>query len=284
MSKLLSIQGLIKKYDQQIAVNNVSFAIEKGEICGLVGENGAGKTTLLRMLSGLISPSSGNITKMKGYRMGALIESPALQPNLSAIDNLYYMALQLNLPNRKEVISQTLHIVGLSDVDRKKKSKDFSLGMRQRLAIALAILDEPINGLDPVGIKEMRAIILKLREQFDMTILISSHILSELEMVVDRYIIMHNGSIIKEMTKESLQKQLEKQIYLRTTNNSQMVDVLRDNLINYSIDEKYITLKDDGNIMPIIRLIVQHDIEVKEIFNKQITFEDFYLDLIQEGK
>lgn len=175
---------------------------------------------------------------------------------------------------------------------QKKKSKDFSLGMRQRLAIALAIidrpdfliLDEPINGLDPVGIKEMRAIILKLREQFDMTILISSHILSELEMVVDRYIIMHNGSIIKEMTKESLQKQLEKQIYLRTTNNSQMVDVLRDNLINYSIDEKYITLKDDGNIMTIIRLIVQHDIDVKEIFNKQITFEDFYLDLIQEGK
>ena len=117
-----------------------------------------------------------------------------------------------------------------------------------------------------------------------MTILISSHILSELEMVVDRYIIMHNGSIIKEMTKESLQKQLEKQIYIRTTNNSQMVDVLRDNLINYSIDEKYITLKDDGNIMTIIRLIVQHDIDVKEIFNKQITFEDFYLDLIQEGK
>lgn len=292
MSKLLSIQGLTKKYDQQIAVNNVSFDIKKGEICGLVGENGAGKTTLLRMLSGLISPSSGNITKTKGYHMGALIESPALQPNLSAIDNLYYMAIQLNLPNRKEVISQTLHIVGLSDVDQKKKSKDFSLGMRQRLAIALAILDrpdflildEPINGLDPVGIKEMRAIILKLREQFDMTILISSHILSELEMVVDRYIIMHNGSIIKEMTKESLQKQLEKQIYLRTTNNSQMVDVLRDNLINYAIDEKYITLKDDGNIMTIIRLIVQHDIDVKEIFNKQITFEDFYLDLIQEGK
>ena len=292
MSKLLSIQGLTKKYDQQIAVNNVSFDIKKGEICGLVGENGAGKTTLLRMLSGLISPSSGNITKTKGYRMGALIESPALQPNLSAIDNLQYMALQLNLPNRKEVIRQTLQIVGLSDVNSKKKAKDFSLGMRQRLAIALAILDkpdflildEPINGLDPVGIKEMRAIILKLREQFDMTILISSHILSELEMVVDRHIIMHNGSIIKEMTKESLQKQLEKQIYLRTTNNSQMVDVLRDNLINYAIDEKYITLKDDGNIMTIIRLIVQHDIDVKEIFNKQITFEDFYLDLIQEGK
>ena len=223
--------------------------------------------------------------------MGALIESPALQPNLSAIDNLQYMALQLNLPNRKEVIRQTLQIVGLSDVNSKKKAKDFSLGMRQRLAIALAILDkpdflildEPINGLDPVGIKEMRAIILKLREQFDMTILISSHILSELE-IVDRYIIMHNGSIIKELTKESLQKQLEKQIYIRTTNNSQMVDVLRENLINYAIDEKYITLKDDGNIMTIIRLIVQHDIDVKEIFNKQITFEDFYLDLIQEGK
>ena len=206
MSKLLSIQGLTKKYDQQIAVNNVSFDIKKGEICGLVGENGAGKTTLLRMLSGLISPSSGNITKTKGY----------------------HMALQLNLPNRKEVIRQTLQIVGLSDVNSKKKAKDFSLGMRQRLAIALAILDkpdflildEPINGLDPVGIKEIRAIILKLREQFGMTILISSHILSELEMVVDRYIIMHNGSIVKELKKESLQKQLEKQIYIRTGSNS----------------------------------------------------------------
>lgn len=292
MSSLLSIQQLSKQYGKQKAVHQVSLTINKGEICGLVGENGAGKTTLLRMLSGLISQTSGTITSSKDCRIGALIESPALQPNLSAIDNLRYMALQLNLKQADEKILETLAIVGLEDVDPKKKSKDFSLGMRQRLAIALAILDdpdflildEPINGLDPVGIKEMRSIILNLRNQYGMTILISSHILSELEMVVDRYIIMHKGLIVKEFSKQELEQTLEEQLYLQTNNHPKTFTILEEQGIAYKIDKDYISLSSDTNVMSLIHLLINHEIEVKEIFKQQMSFEDYYLTLLQEGE
>ncbi|HFI0505501.1 TPA: ATP-binding cassette domain-containing protein [Streptococcus suis] len=292
MSSLLSTQELSKQYGKQKAVHQVSLTINKGEICGLVGENGAGKTTLLRMLSGLISQTSGTITSSKDCRIGALIESPALQPNLSAIDNLRYMALQLNLKQADEKILETLAIVGLEDVDPKKKSKDFSLGMRQRLAIALAILDdpdflildEPINGLDPVGIKEMRSIILNLRNQYGMTILISSHILSELEMVVDRYIIMHKGLIVKEFSKQELEQTLEEQLYLQTKNHPKTFTILEEQGIAYKIDKDYISLSSDTNVMSLIHLLINHEIEVKEIFKQQMSFEDYYLTLLQEGE
>ncbi|NRG97441.1 ATP-binding cassette domain-containing protein [Streptococcus suis] len=292
MSSLLSTQELSKQYGKQKAVHQVSLTINKGEICGLVGENGAGKTTLLRMLSGLISQTSGTITNSKDCRIGALIESPALQPNLSAIDNLRYMALKLNLKQADEKILETLAIVGLEDVDPKKKSKDFSLGMRQRLAIALAILDkpdflildEPINGLDPVGIKEMRSIILNLRNQYGMTILISSHILSELEMVVDRYIIMHKGLIVKEFSKQELEQTLEEQLYLQTNNHPKTFTILEEQGIAYKIDKDYISLSSDTNVMSLIHLLINHEIEVKEIFKQQMSFEDYYLTLLQEGE
>lgn len=292
MSSLLSTQELSKQYGKQKAVHQVSLTINKGEICGLVGENGAGKTTLLRMLSGLISQTSGTITNSKDCRIGALIESPALQPNLSAIDNLRYMALQLNLKQADEKILETLAIVGLEDVDPKKKSKDFSLGMRQRLAIALAILDdpdflildEPINGLDPVGIKEMRSIILNLRNQYGMTILISSHILSELEMVVDRYIIMHKGLVVKEFSKQELEQTLEEQLYLQTNNHPKTFTILEAQGIAYKIDKDYISLSSDTNVMSLIHLLINHEIEVKEIFKQQMSFEDYYLTLLQEGE
>ncbi|NQN86746.1 ATP-binding cassette domain-containing protein [Streptococcus suis] len=292
MSSLLSTQELSKQYGKQKAVHQFSLTINKGEICGLVGENGAGKTTLLRMLSGLISQTSGTITSSKDCRIGALIESPALQPNLSAIDNLHYMALQLNLKQADEKILETLAIVGLEDVNPKKKSKDFSPGMRQRLAIALAILDdpdflildEPINGLDPVGIKEMRSIILNLRNQYGMTILISSHILSELEMVVDRYIIMHKGLIVKEFSKQELEQTLEEQLYLQTNNHPKTFTILEEQGIAYKIDKDYISLSSDTNVMSLIHLLINHEIEVKEIFKQQMSFEDYYLTLLQEGE
>ncbi|HEM3561037.1 TPA: ATP-binding cassette domain-containing protein [Streptococcus suis] len=292
MASLLSTQQLSKQYGKQKAVHQVSLTINKGEICGLVGENGTGKTTLLRMLSGLISQTSGTITSSKDCRIGALIESPALQPNLSAIDNLRYMALQLNLKQADKKILETLAIVGLEDVDPKKISKDFSLGMRQRLAIALAILDdpdflildEPINGLDPVGIKEMRSIILNLRNQYGMTILISSHILSELEMVVDRYIIMHKGLIVKEFSKRELEQTLEEQLYLQTNNHPKTFTILEELGISYKIDKNYISLSSDTNVMSLIHLLINHEIEVKEIFKQQMSFEDYYLTLIQEGE
>ena len=164
--------------------------------------------------------------------------------------------------------------------------------MRQRLAIALAILDrpdflildEPINGLDPVGIKEMRALIKTLRDQFGMTILISSHILSELEMVVDRYIIMHQGKVIKELSKQALDQELEEQLYLQAQDKEQTSALLKDHQIPYHLNGDYLVLPTQTDVMDLVKLLIQHDLAFNEIFKQQITFENFYLTLIQEGQ
>lgn len=291
MPTLLTLDTITKQYKNQLAVDHISFSIQKGEICGLVGENGAGKTTLLRILSGLIPPSSGKIVKDSPYRIGALIESPALQPNLSAEGNLHYIALQLGLKDKKRIIQKALETVGLGDVAPHKKAKDFSLGMRQRLAIAMAILDqpdflildEPINGLDPAGIRDMRNIILTLREQYHMTILISSHILSELELVVDRYIIMHKGKILRQFSKAELQQELEEKVYLSTDNPEKTKALLGQQEMPFQEEEDYLILPKETAIMPLITQLIDQQIELKEIFNKKIAFESYYLQLIQEG-
>lgn len=292
MTALISVTNITKTYQSKHAVDHLSFDIQKGEICGLVGENGAGKTTLLRMLAGLIRPTSGKMVMDKTIRLGALIESPTLQPNLSALANLRYLSLQLNLNYSDKELLNILEIVGLSDVDAKKKSKDFSLGMRQRLAIAIAILDkpdflildEPINGLDPVGIKEMRQIILNLRDSYKMTILISSHILSELELVVDRYIIMHQGKILKKLSKNSLTQELQGKLYLQTTDNTAAEKILQAQSIPYQVENDYLALTINTKPMDMIHLMLSQSIDIEAIFKQQQSFENYYLNLIKQGK
>ena len=292
MTALISVTNITKTYQIKHAVDHLSFDIQKGEICGLVGENGAGKTTLLRMLAGLIRPTSGKMVMDKTIRLGALIESPALQPNLSALANLRYLSLQLNLNYSDKELLNILEIVGLSDVDAKKKSKDFSLGMRQRLAIAIAILDkpdflildEPINGLDPVGIKEMRQIILNLRDSYKMTILISSHILSELELVVDRYIIMHQGKILKKLSKNSLTQELQGKLYLQTTDNTAAEKILQAQSIPYQVENDYLALTINTKPMDMIHLMLSQSIDIEAIFKQQQSFENYYLNLIKQGE
>ncbi len=291
MISVIKIHELTKQYGHQLAVNNLSFELKKGEICGLVGENGAGKTTLIRMLSGLIFPTSGFIEKEDNVKIGALIESPALQPELSAYDNLRYMAMQNGVKNADKKIKDSLKLVGLADVDAKKKAKDFSLGMRQRLAIALAILDtpdllildEPINGLDPAGIKEMRTIIKTLRDRFEMTILISSHILSELEMVVDRYIIMHKGKLIKQFTTEELNKEISEQLLLHTINKKEAVELFTNKHIAFDIKKDYITLPVKTDVMALVQLLLDNNIVFDEIYRNKVSFEEYYFKLIQDG-
>ncbi|MGN1392004.1 MAG: ABC transporter ATP-binding protein [Sharpea porci] len=291
MISVIKIHELTKQYGHQLAVNNLSFELKKGEICGLVGENGAGKTTLIRMLSGLIFPSSGFIEKEDNVKIGALIESPALQPDLSAYDNLRYMAMQNGVKNVDKKIKDSLELVGLAFVDAKKKAKDFSLGMRQRLAIALAILDnpdllildEPINGLDPAGIKEMRSIIKTLRDRFQMTILISSHILSELEMVVDRYIIMHKGKLIKQFTTEELNKEISEQLLLHTINKKEAVELFTNKHIAFDIKKDYITLPVKTDVMALVQLLLDNNIVFDEIYRNKVSFEEYYFKSIQDG-
>jgi ABC-2 type transport system ATP-binding protein len=201
----------------------VSLTVEKGDIFGLIGQNGAGKTTLMRLVTSLARPDSGEIelfgssTELNASRtrMGCVVEMPALYPNLTATQNLEYYRIQHGIPD-KSVVSKSLETVSLTDTG-KKKFKNFSLGMKQRLGLALAILnspdfiilDEPINGLDPSGIIEMRDMMKRLNEQ-GITILISSHILSELSQVATKYAIIHHGRLVKSLTQEQLREECKR--------------------------------------------------------------------------
>lgn len=216
---LLSTSGLTKQFGHHKAVNNVDLHVKKGAIYGFIGRNGAGKTTFLKMISGLSQPTSGEI-EMFGYkneelkhvrsRISCLIEAPGIYGNMSAYHNLAIKCKLFGIQD-KQYIENILKIVGLSDTG-KKKIKHFSLGMKQRLGIGLAlvgepdllVLDEPINGLDLQGIAEIRDMLLRLKEEQNMTILISSHILEELSKIATHYGIIHNGNLLQELTREEL--------------------------------------------------------------------------------
>ena len=205
----------------------MNVVIPKGEIYGLVGRNGAGKTSFMKMISGLAHPSNGSFSlfgveysrasKPGLYsQVGSLIETPGFFENMSAYDNLLLKTYCTDIKNKREHIEQLLSLVDLQDVG-KKKVKNFSLGMKQRLGVAMAlvgnpkllILDEPINGLDPQGIAEMRDIIMKLNKDYQITIIISSHILEELSKIVTLYGILDHGELIYENSRESLEKECQ---------------------------------------------------------------------------
>ena len=199
----VEIKQISKEYKEKQVLNNVSFDIESGTVCGLLGINGAGKSTLMKILIGMVSADSGRIL-INGRvdsspKFGALIEAPAIYPNLSAFDNLKTKALLYGITDLK--IRETLEVVGLLDTG-KKKAKDFSLGMKQRLGVGMAILtdpeflilDEPTNGLDPDGIVELLGLVQNLKSR-DVTILISSHQLYEISKISDQIVILNNGEI-----------------------------------------------------------------------------------------
>ena len=227
---VLKTYKVSKKYKDQMAVDNVNMTIRKGDIYGFIGQNGAGKTTLIRLITGLAHKTSGEIELFGGSSeeelnkgrefIGSLIESPAFYANMTARENLEVSRLVRNIPN-KESIDEVLNLVGLKDTG-KKKVKDFSLGMRQRLGIAnallgnpkLLILDEPINGLDPKGIIEIRELLKKINREKDITILISSHILGELSELATTYGIISHGKLIEEITAKQLAEKCRQYIDL----------------------------------------------------------------------
>ena len=239
---ILKTYNITKKYGNQVAVNNVNMTIRKGEIYGFIGQNGAGKTTLIRLITGLIHKTGGEIELLgatgenelnKSRTMvGSLIETPSFYTNMTARENLEVSRLVRNIPGKK-CIDEVLELVGLKDVE-KKKVKNFSLGMRQRLGIAnalmgnpkLLILDEPINGLDPMGIVEIRELLKKINKEKDMTILISSHILSELSELATTYGIISNGKLIEEITAEELAEKCRQYIDLKVDDTSRAVTLL----------------------------------------------------------
>lgn len=227
---ILKTTNLTKQYDKIRVVDQVSLTIEKGDIYGFIGENGAGKTTFMRMVSGLTFPTSGSlelfgISSLKELsearrRMGTIIEHPALFNNMTAMENLVVQRRYLNLrtgANEKEEMQQLLELVGLSNVGKQKAGK-FSLGMRQRLGLAIALtgnpeflmLDEPTIGLDPVGVMELRELLLKLNKKQKVTILVSSHNLSELTQIASKYGFLHKGKLLEQSEAKEVSASCEK--------------------------------------------------------------------------
>ena len=239
---VLKTYNITKKYGEQLAVDNVNMTIKKGDIYGFIGQNGAGKTTLIRLITGLIHKSGGEIELLGANEenelnkartmVGSLIETPSFYTNMTARENLEVSRLVRNIPGKK-CIDEVLELVGLKDVE-KKKVKNFSLGMRQRLGIAnalmgnpkLLILDEPINGLDPMGIVEIRELLKKINKEKDMTILISSHILSELSELATTYGIISNGKLIEEITAKQLSEKCRQYIDLKVDDTARAVILL----------------------------------------------------------
>ena len=245
-SIVLEAKGITKKYRQTLALDNVELKLQKGKIYGFIGQNGAGKTTFLRMATGLAFPTSGELSlwgktgekelQEQRKRIGCIIEGPALYPGMTAYQNLEVQRLQRGIPD-KSIIEKTLKLVGLADTGRKKV-RNFSLGMKQRLGIAIAllntpeflILDEPINGLDPQGIVDVRNLIKSLNKEYGMTILISSHILEELYNTATDFILIDRGRIIEELSEAELNEKCKQHIAIKATDTNKAIMVLEEKL------------------------------------------------------
>ncbi|MDE6580015.1 MAG: ABC transporter ATP-binding protein [Ruminiclostridium sp.] len=297
MEYLLTTNAVTKQYGRQRAVNAVSIHIRQGAIYGLIGRNGAGKTTLLKMISGLAAPSEGDFSlfgkkgrEVSEYmsRIGSLIENPGIYPNLSAPENLQLKCLAMGI-RKKGVIGELLETVGLGDTG-KKKVRNFSLGMKQRLGIALAlvgdpdlvILDEPINGLDPQGIAEIRETIFKLNKEKNITFIISSHILEELSKIATDYGIIHNGILLQELTREELLSRCSERIELKTNDSRKACAILEEMGIREykAVDSDTVhifeRLSDSGEIT---MELAKNNIKTISIAVKNEALENYYLNL-----
>ncbi len=296
---ILKTNNLSKSYKNFTAINQVNIQINKGEVYGLLGINGAGKTTLMKIITTLTNKTNGefelfnhkdnDLTQTK-RRIGCLIENPAFFSNLSAYDNLKYYAIQKGITDNNQII-QSLKLVGLEDT-KNKKFKNFSLGMKQRLGIAFAILDnpdfiildEPINGLDPIGISDLRDTFKRLNEEKNITILISSHILSELYLLATRFCILEQGHVIKELTKEELDTECSKCIVIKTDDTKKATVILEKelNTTNYQVvNNEEIRLYDYlEQSQKINKVLVKNDVNIKQIQETGISLEDYFKSLI----
>ncbi len=296
MGYILTTDNITKKFKYKVAVNQVSIHVERGEVYGLIGKNGAGKTTLLKMIANLSFPTSGSYTlhgengetqqeMMK--RIGVLIEDPGIFPNLSAMKNLKAKAIAYGVKN-DNYLHELLQFVGLADVG-EKPVKNFSLGMRQRLGIALAmvnspellLLDEPINGLDPQGIAEIRGVIHRLCTELHTTVIISSHILEELSKVASRYGIIHNGQLIDELTKEELNARCTPHIFIRTKDATQTsVALQKIGVTQYEFKEDHFEINERLDQISELNIqLARENVQITELRLEGQSLEEYYFRL-----
>ena len=303
MEYILTTDNICKSYGKAQVLKDVSLHIPKGAIYGLIGKNGAGKTTIMRVISGLQRPNSGTYTVFgvqnddiiindMRRRVGALIESPAIYKDLSAYDNLKVQCMNLGLPSY-EIIDELLKLTGLENTGKKTAGK-FSLGMKQRLGIAIAlcgspdilILDEPVNGLDPQGIIEIREMLLDLNKTKGTTILISSHLLDELSRVADNYGFIENGKIIKEISKEDLEKSLRKSTSIKVSDIDKTITFLDGKGLEYEVgkDNDISIFADDLIPSDLVVELAGKGITVTNISQNEETLESYFMNLISDGK
>ena len=298
MDYVLKTNALSKHYKDFKALNGITMSVPKGSIYGFVGRNGAGKTTLIRLICGMQFPTNGEfeIYGVKNNapsisdsrkRIGAVVETPSLFPEMTAQDNLKYQYRLLGLPSF-DGISELLKLVGLENTG-KKKAKDFSLGMRQRLGIAVAlcgnpdflILDEPINGLDPQGIIEIRELILKLNQERNITVLISSHILDELARLATHYGFIDKGSIVREMSAEELEAACRKCIRINVTDTFAAVKALDETEFEYKvIGDNYIDIYAKPNISRLSAALEKENCEILSCTEHDENLEGFFISLV----
>lgn len=299
METIIKTRNLKKTYKNTIALKNINLDIKKGEIYGIVGENGAGKSTLLKVLSGITEPTEGEI-ELFGYtdlskmrkEMSAIVENPELFGDLTARENLEYFRIQRGVPD-KDRIDEILKIVGLKNIG-KKPTKKYSVGMKQRLALGLSlltnpeilILDEPTSGIDPSGIVEMRNLLKKLNRERGVTILISSHILSELSNLATKIAIIHEGEIKEELTLEELYEKTTEHIKLHTNDTPKTTTILEEKLDikNYEIkpNSDIIIYEKLDEIEKIVETLVKSEIGISKIIKDHKTLEEYYIDVTGE--
>ena len=293
---IIETRGLTKKYGNQTSVSNLNNHVKKGRIYGLLGRNGAGKTTTMRMLLGLTQPTSGEVQifgktlvnneKTILPRIGSLIESPGFYQNLTATENLKIFA-DLRGLKKAGCIKEALNLVNLPYGDKKLFSQ-YSLGMKQRLAIALAImhnpqvliLDEPINGLDPIEIAEVRSFIRELCDSYGKTIIISSHILSEISLLADDIGIIDRGVLLEEESLKELEEKNAKYIHFITSNAKKAAQVIESffQTKNVKITDEYNLYLYD-TVLPVAKInrtLIESGIDIKELHLCEETLEDYF--------
>ncbi|MBS6799924.1 MAG: ATP-binding cassette domain-containing protein [Firmicutes bacterium] len=298
MEYILSANGLYKSYKNFKALNGLSMNVPKGAIYGFVGKNGAGKTTLIRIICGLQEPTSGDYSlygckngdaKMTEARrrMGAVVETPSIYGDLTAKENIKEQYRVLGLPSY-DGVDELLKLVGLEDTG-KKKAKNFSLGMRQRLAIAIAlagdpdflVLDEPVNGLDPQGIVEIRELILKLNQQRQITVLISSHILDELSRLATHYGFIDSGRMVREISARELEEACRKCVRVEVSDTEAFARVLDRLKIEYNIvSDTVADIFDQINITKLVMALAEERCEVISAYEKDESLESYFISLV----
>ena len=297
MADIVQTRGLCKQYGKVLRVNHLDLQVPEGAIYGFLGPNGAGKSTTLKMILGLVRPTAGSISvfgkEVNGHnrldmlkQVGSLIESPSYYGHLTGEENLKVVQTLRGVPEKD--VYEVLEIVRLEG-QRSKKVAHYSLGMKQRLGLAAAllgfprllILDEPTNGLDPAGIQEMRELICSLPARFGMTVLVSSHLLSEIDQMADHVGIIREGELVFQDTLETLHRHSRHNLALRTGDNEGALKLLHQNRVPCAQEEDYILLPrlDDPDAAKLIRYLIGHGVDVLRLEERQKSLEDIFLKL-----